>query len=132
MPAGPAAMMDGRVVGPLFPRSRGGMRKALLLFALLAAACGGDDDGVSNGLGGSTVVGTPECTAFCMNISDICGPGAHCDDQFFCEIRQGECAASTRARLACSAMNRPTCFDGGWAIGGCPADDKLCSSDGGG
>jgi hypothetical protein len=73
-----------------------------------------------------TVVGSAECMAFCTNIRNACGPDTRCNEDFFCRIRSGECAASTRDRLACTAMMTPTCFEGGWSVGGCSDKPELC------
>jgi hypothetical protein len=72
------------------------------------------------------VVGSAECNAYCANIREACGAGARCEEEFFCRIRPGECAASARDRLQCASMKTPTCFDGGWAVGSCDGNDALC------
>jgi hypothetical protein len=101
------------------------------LVALWVAACGGDDSGgpSDGGSSGGTVVGSPECMAFCANLRNACGPGTRCDEDFFCRVRMGECAASARGRLQCSSMMMPTCLDGGWIVGSCSADNTLCGGD---
>ncbi len=110
------------------------MRKIALGLGLAVAACGGDDSsGPIDGGGGcfgsscATVVGSTECNAFCANLRNACGPDTRCDEDFFCRVRTDECPESTRARLACSAMHAPTCFDGGWSISSCSANNAVCT-----
>jgi hypothetical protein len=103
------------------------MRGVVLVVALVGAACGSDaGGGPSDGGVGGTVVGSAECNAYCANIVNACGPGTRCNEDFFCRIREGECAASTRAKLACTAMMTPVCLEGGWGIGACSADNSVC------
>ena len=63
--------------------------------------------GTSGGVGGTAggsgakpnVRGTPECDAYCKKLA-LC-PGATCDT-YSCLIRDGSCAAETRALLQCT------------------------------
>jgi hypothetical protein len=105
------------------------------LLALVSACSGGESspaggDGgtltcVGNACSTGDVSGTPECEAFCNKIRAACGPTATCRESFWCEIRPGECAETTRARLACKATDMGgavMCIENGWSITGdqCP------------
>jgi hypothetical protein len=74
---------------------------------------------VGNACAKHDIAGTPECESFCTKIRTACGPTASCNESFWCEIRSGECEASTRARLACKGSDKGgtvMCTANGWSI----------------
>jgi hypothetical protein len=70
---------------------------------------------------------SPECNAYCGKAETMC-MGATCDRQFFCRIRAGDCAASTRAYLQCVVdTGQWMCFAGGFSVSsGCGRDNTKC------
>ena len=72
------------------------------------------------------VRGTPECDAYCKKLA-LC-PEATCDT-YSCLIRDGSCAAETRALLQCAIdTGKWTCFGGGgYAVNDqCVRMPQLC------
>jgi hypothetical protein len=107
-----------------------GLVVALVAAGWFAGGCGSDGSGEpADGGASGTLVGSAECAAFCANLRNACGPDTRCDEEFFCSIRMGECAASARNRLSCTSMMTPTCLDAGWSVNSCGGNHSLCTGD---
>jgi len=83
-----------------------------------------------------TVVGTPECDAFCGRIAALQCPSGplKCDEKFWCSVRTGECPAAARAHLQCEADKGTfKCEEQGWSSSsGCSTYTELCAHGDGG
>lgn len=81
-----------------------------------------------------TVIGSPECNAFCSKIESC--PNANCYAYGHCGVDTEQTEACVRANLAC-LVNRETfmCVPGGsgnWSLSGdCAAEASMCGADGG-
>ena len=77
------------------------------------------------------VADSAECKQYCDRGQSECG--ASCSPEIKCEIPAGQCAASTRAYLACQAQTGSYyCGSDGYSlVHNCDYDTSLCSGGGG-
>lgn len=78
-----------------------------------------------------TVIGSPECTAFCeKHLTYPCGFPAPCYHEY-CIVPVGSCENAVRKRLACLMTDSATwsCQSGALELAGCPYQD-VCGDAG--
>ena len=106
---------------------------ALTACRAAAPGTGGSGGGGSSGTAGTGgltgIQASPECAAFCANVTSKCG--FPCTPATDCHLYAGDCEAGARDFLACAAQGDNTfCGTNNWIIVGCSYNAALCSDGG--